>query len=182
MNASSKDCGKGEAARPRLALECAMHFSCWVRGMVALVCLFSGAGGLLAQQEPVQNAPALPASPTPATNAPAKELSHRFWDRENVLLFAGVAGSRALDYSSTLNMRRRGRQEILLSDWVVDHHGLFAGIEVSAAALSLGTSYALHRTGHHKLERWVSIAHIGVGTGGAVRNYCLQTAHRPPGE
>ena len=47
-------------------------------------------------------------------------------------------------------------------------------------ALSVGASYVLHRTGHHKLERWVSIVHIGVGTGGAVRNYCLKTFHAAP--
>src|SRR5580700_279115 len=34
--------------------------------------------------------------------------AHRFWDRENDLLFAGVAAGRGLDYSSTLNLRRRG--------------------------------------------------------------------------
>lgn len=110
----------------------------------------------------------------------AEQPSHRFWDLENDLLFSAVAGARALDYSSTLNMRRRGRQEILLSDWMVDHHGLFAGAEASGVALSLGASYVFHRTGHHKLERWVSAVHIGVGAGGAIRNYSLKTFHETP--
>lgn len=96
------------------------------------------------------------------------------------MLFSAVAGVRALDYSSTLNMRARGRQEILLSNWVVDHHGLFAGIEISGVTLSVGASYLLHRTGHHELERWVSMVHVGVGTFGSVRNYCLKTAHPAP--
>ena len=105
---------------------------------------------------------------------------HRFWDRENAWLFAGVGAARTLDYSSTLNMRRRGRQEILLSNWLVDRHGLFAGVEAGGTALSLGTSYLFHRTGHHRLERWVSVAHISLATAGAVRNYSLQTAHPAP--
>src|SRR5262245_27958823 len=51
---------------------------------------------------------------------------HPFADRENRLLFAAVAASRGLDYSSTLNMRRRGRQEVLLTNDVVDNHAAFA--------------------------------------------------------
>lgn len=109
--------------------------------------------------------------------AVSTETTHRFWDRTKILLFAGVGAARALDYSSTLNMRRRGRQEILLDNAIVDNHPLFAGIEAGGTALSVGLSYWLHRTDHHRLERWVSIVHIGVTTFGAVRNYSLQTAH-----
>jgi hypothetical protein len=34
-----------------------------------------------------------------------------------------------------------------------------------------------HHYRHHKLERWTSIIHIGATSAGAVRNYCLKTAH-----
>lgn len=102
---------------------------------------------------------------------------HSFFDRENVWLFSGVGAARTLDYFSTLNMRRRGRQEILLSDWLVDHHVLFAGVEAGGTALSIGASYLLHRAGHHRLERAFSMVHIGLATTGAVRNYSLQTFH-----
>jgi hypothetical protein len=102
---------------------------------------------------------------------------HRFWDRENDLLFTGVAASRTFDYFSTLNMRRRGRQEIFLTNDAVDNHAGFALIEAGATGVSIGTAYLFHRYNHHKLERWTSILHIGVASGGAVRNYCLKTAH-----
>jgi hypothetical protein len=102
---------------------------------------------------------------------------HSFFDRENIWLFSGVGAARTLDYFSTLNMRRRGRQEILLSDWLVDHHALFAGVEAGGTALSVGASYLLHRAGHHRLERAFSMVHIGLATTGAVRNYSLQTFH-----
>ncbi len=108
------------------------------------------------------------------------EKQHRFWDRANDWLFAGVGASRTLDYFSTLNMRRRGRQEIFLTNDVVDNHAAFAVIEASATGVSIGASYLFHRYGHHKLERWTSIAHIGLTTTGAVRNYCLKTAHAAP--
>jgi len=108
------------------------------------------------------------------------EGPHRFWDKENDWLFAGVGASRTLDYFSTLNMRSRGRQEIFLTNNIVDNHAAFAMIEASATGASIGASYLFHRYGHHKLERWTSIAHIGLTTTGAVRNYCLKTAHAAP--
>ncbi|HMI50856.1 MAG TPA: hypothetical protein VK525_05040 [Candidatus Saccharimonadales bacterium] len=102
---------------------------------------------------------------------------HSFWDTENALLFTGVGASRTLDYFSTLNMRRRGRQEIFLTNDAVDNHAAFAAIEAAGTGVSMAASYLFHRYGHHKLERWTSIIHIGVATTGAVRNYSLKTAH-----
>jgi hypothetical protein len=107
---------------------------------------------------------------------------HRFWDKTNDWLFAGVAASRTLDYFSTLNMRRRGRQEILLSNDAVDNHAAFGAIEAAGVGASIGASYLFHRYGHHKLERWVSVVHIGLATAGSVRNYCLQTFHTVPAQ
>lgn len=100
---------------------------------------------------------------------------HRLWDRENVFLFAAVGASRALDYSSTLNFRRRGRNEVFLNNDIVDNHPAFAAIEAGAAAVSIGVSYLFHRTHHHRLERWTSIVHASLATAGAVRNYSLKT-------
>src|SRR5580700_623438 len=117
--------------------------------------------------------------PSPSRNQEkaAARKAHQFWDRENDWLFAGVGASRTLDYFSTLNMRRRGRQEILLTNDVVDNHAAFAVIEAAGTGASIGVSYLFHRYGHHKLERATSIVHIGLATTGAVRNYCLKTAH-----
>jgi hypothetical protein len=105
---------------------------------------------------------------------------HRFWDRTNGLWFAGVGASRGLDYASTLNLRRRGINEVFLTNSVVDNHALFAGIEAAATGASIGVSYLFHRTGHHRLERWTSIVHFGVATAGAARNYALKTPHPGP--
>ncbi len=102
---------------------------------------------------------------------------HAFWDQENLYLFGGVALMRTLDYTSTMNMLRRGREEILLPGDVVRNHAGFAALEAAGTATSIGLSYVLHRTGHHKLERWLSIGHIDVAGFGAARNYALQTYH-----
>ena len=139
--------------------------------------------GQTAPDEPKQEAPKTDTTSTAAPGSlgrekkTAAEKEHRFWDKENAWLFAGVGAARTLDYFSTLNMRRRGRQEIFLTNAVVDDHAAFATIEASATGASIGAAYLFHRFGHHKLERWTSFVHIGLATTGAVRNYCLKTAH-----
>jgi hypothetical protein len=64
-----------------------------------------------------------------------------------------------LDYASTRHLRDQGDNEWLLSNSIVDNRPLFVGIELAGTAASIGVSYLFHRTGHHTLERWVSIAH-----------------------
>ena len=151
--------------------------------------------GLFAQQTnaPEQQKPAGGGAPAPGQTAPAaaplpehpqptepakKPQVHRFWDRTNCWLFAGVLGARYLDFASTLNARRRGLNEVLLNNEVVDNHADFAAIEFGGTLTSVGVSYLFHRTGHHSLERWTSIVHIGVTVFGAGRNFLLKTPHR----
>jgi hypothetical protein len=100
-------------------------------------------------------------------------LPHRFFDQENLLLFSGVAAGRAFDYVSTRRFRDKHLKEWLLDDKIVDNKPLFISIEVAATALSVVASYALHQTGHHRLERWISILHIAFATGGSIWNCTL---------
>jgi len=158
-----------------------------------LFVLLAAPPGLSAQQpaEPPQQTPpgagaqpaAQPANPLPEHPQPstpeAKPPVHRFWDAKNDWLFAGVLGARFLDYASTLNARRRGLNEALLTNAIVDNHPAFAAIEFAGAATSVGASYLFHRAGHHSLERWTSYLHIGVTVFGAARNYALKTPHHP---
>ena len=124
--------------------------------------------------------PAGPDAKGAASRAEQKPPVHRFWDKQNCWLFAGVLGARYLDFASTLNARRRGLNEGLLNNETVDNHGEFAAIEFAGAATSVGVSYLFHRGGHHKLERWTSYVHIGVTVFGAARNYALKTPHPAP--
>jgi hypothetical protein len=149
--------------------------------MTLLLVLVTGMGAAKVRaQAPATEAQApLPIAVAPASKKQARERprEHRFWDRENDWLFAGVGAARAFDYFSTLNMRRRGDQEIFLTNEIVDNHAAFAAIEAAGTGASIGVSYLFHRYGHHKLERWTSIVHFGLATTGAVRNYSLKTAH-----
>jgi hypothetical protein len=155
-----------------------------LRFALLAITIICGNSCVVRAQEP-SSAPAV--KPTAEATAqtvtidkPQPKVEHRFWDKENVWLFAGVGAARTLDYFSTLNMRRRGRQEILITNDVVDNHAAFATIEAASTGISIGAAYLFHRYGHHSLERWTSIVHIGLATTGSVRNYCLKTAHRAP--
>jgi hypothetical protein len=126
-------------------------------------------------QQPAQPDPSQVSAPAPATlpeNPP-----RAFWDRTNILLFSGVAVFRSLDYASTRNFLARGREEILIPDDIVNNSAAFASLEAAGTLTSVGLSYLLHRTNHHKLERWLSIGHIGVTGFGLVRNYSLKSKH-----
>ncbi len=114
---------------------------------------------------------------TSLRNCDSPVQQHHFLDRTNILLFSGIAAFRVLDYTSTRNMLARGREEILIPDDVVYNSAGFASLEAAGAATSIGISYWLHRTGHHKLERWMSIGHISVTGFGAARNYALESKH-----
>ncbi len=151
------------------------------RGPVILtIALFAFAVNGAAQSAPPAAAPIPPATPQATTASPIPlRVPHRFWDRENDLLFTGVAVSRSLDFASTIHNRNRGLNEGLLTNQIVDNHPLFFGIEAGTTAASIALSYLFHRTNHHRLERWVSIVHIGVATGGAIRNYALKS---PPSQ
>jgi len=147
--------------------------------LLLALAMLMGVGKVCAQ------APATEAqTPSPSVVFPARKnltkermQGHRFWDKKNDWLFAGVGAARTFDYFSTLNLRRRGDREVLLTNEIVDNHAAFAAIEAAGTGVSIGAAYLFHHYGHHKLERWTSMVHFGLATSGAVRNYCLKTAH-----
>jgi hypothetical protein len=149
--------------------------------MTLLLVLATGMGAAKVRaQAPAteaQTPPPIVVPPAGKNQAVERPREHRFWDKENDWLFAGVGAGRTLDYFSTLNFRRRGNQEIFLTNAIVDNHAAFAVIEAAGTGASIGVSYLFHRYGHHKLERWTSIVHFGLATSGAVRNYSLKTVH-----
>lgn len=147
---------------------------------VLLVAAIASAAKSLSAQEgtatPASTTKTEAPEPKPVAS-PRRDGAHPFWDNTNGWLFAGVAASRTFDYFSTLNMRRRGRDEILLTNDAVDNHAAFVAIEAAGTGVAIGAAYLFHRSGHHKLERWTSIVHMGLANTGAVRNYCLKTRH-----
>lgn len=136
--------------------------------------LFLLASSLLAQEQPTAPSPGAATPPPAQTRTRPAGPRHTFWDRRNAWLFAGVGAARALDYASSRHFRGKGINERLLTNRIVDNRPLFAGIEGAATFASIGVAYLFHRRGHHKIERWVSIVHIGVGVSASVRNFLLQ--------
>ena len=151
---------------------------CFFASQPATAQRFVSQGSLALPQGSGAAKPVLDTVPSiqPATPPPPP---HSFWDRTNLALFSGIALTRGMDYASTRNFQARGRQEILIPDDVVNNSAGFASLEAAATVTSIGISYLLHRTGHHTLERWMSIGHIGVTAFGDVRNYSLESRHRP---
>lgn len=108
-------------------------------------------------------------TPTPALVAPTRtESQHHFWDRENIVLFSATAALNAADFAITRANLQSGGQEL---NPVVRVFGRStAGLAVNFAGETAGVmsiSYFFHRTGHHKLERAISLVNIG-GSAGAV--------------
>ena len=88
--------------------------------------------------------------------------SHRFWDRENSILFATNAAFSTADLIVTRDNLRNGGQELNPTTRLFS--GSTAGLAVNFAGEAVGVvavSYFFHKTGHHKLERAVSIVNIG---------------------
>ena len=87
---------------------------------------------------------------------------HRFWDKQNCALFLGAVALNGADFAVTRANLQSGGQELnpLVRAFGRSTPGLavnFIGETVGVVSLS----YFFHKTGHHKLERAVSIFDIG---------------------
>jgi hypothetical protein len=99
---------------------------------------------------------------------PEAPADHRFWDRENSILFATNAAFCGADFVVTKDNLRGGGQELNPVTRVFS--GSTAGLAmnfVGETAGVVGLSYFFHKTGHHKLERAISMLNIG-GSAAAV--------------
>jgi hypothetical protein len=97
---------------------------------------------------------------------PAAVEQHRFFDRQNSFLFATCAAFSAADFVVTRNNLRSGGRE--LNPVTSIFSGSTAGLAVNfvgETAGVVGLSYVFHKTGHHRLERLVSVVNIGSSAG-----------------
>jgi len=103
----------------------------------------------------VEHASAFVSLPQPTAS------EHRFWDRENKALFFTAAALSGADFAVTRSNLQNGGREL---NPVVRIFGRStAGLAVNFAGETAGVvslTYFLHKTGHHKLERWVSVVNI----------------------
>ena len=116
----------------------------------------------------------LPDAPAPSVEAvssvvpaPVSEIrEHKFWDRENWALFATSAALSGADFAVTrANLQSGGRE---LNPVVRVFGRSTPGLAVNFAGETagvIGLSYFFHKTGHHRLERVVSMVNIGTSAG-----------------
>ena len=105
---------------------------------------------------------------TPAMVPSFNGDSHKFWDTKNRLLFVAAAAFNGADFAVTRANLQSGGQE--LNPMVRIFGRSSAGLAVNfvgETAGVVGLSYFFHKTGHHKMERMVSLVDIG-GSAGAV--------------
>lgn len=149
----------GSVLRPRTVFVLAALLGC---------CLFGAAQDVsLALLQPGEMQPAA-FTPTPSAAfvqpvaLPEAPGPHRFWDGENSILFATSAAFSAADFIVTRDNLRSGGQE--LNPVTRLFSGSTPGLAMNFAGETagvLGVSYLLHKTGHHKMERMVSMLNIG---------------------
>jgi hypothetical protein len=118
---------------------------------------------LLAQGPAVDAPTPFVEASTPAAAGPASMgVQHRFWDKQNYALFLAAGALNGADFAVTRDNLQRGGQEL---NPVVRLFGRStAGLAVNFVGETAGVvsiSYVLHKTGHHKLERMVSMVNIG---------------------
>jgi hypothetical protein len=113
----------------------------------------------LLQPKAIEAAPFVrPVEPITLPEAP----SHKFWDRENSVLFAATAALSTADFIATRNNLQNGGRELNPVSRVFA--GSTAGLALNFAGETvgvIGVSYLFHKSGHHKLERAVTILNIG---------------------
>lgn len=116
----------------------------------------------------------MPDAPTPANafvepvvaKPRTGETHHKFWDTENRVLFLTSAALSGADFAITRANLQNGGQELnpIVRLFGTSTPGLAANFAGETASV-MTLSYFFHKTGHHKLERAVSIVNIGASTG-----------------
>ena len=147
-------------------------------GILALAFLLAVPASLTAQQTSfvVLHTAMEPVAFEPVLIRPERPVqTHRFWDRQNRILFAGVVALSAADFCVTrANLQNGGRElDPVTRAFGGGTRGLALNFSTEAASM-IGLSYVFHKTGHHKLERLTSITNIGA-SGTAV---AYDLAHR----
>lgn len=115
-----------------------------------------------------------PDTPLPAVE-PASQTSSvplsvgsqpKFWDKQNFALFVAVTALSGADFAVTRSNLQSGGRELnpLVRVFGRSTPGLAANFAGETAAV-VGLSYFFHKTGHHKMERIVSLVNIASSSG-----------------
>ena len=128
-----------------------------------LVALIFTAGLTAVAQGPAPDAPNVAVQPVQTNFMPQPTFeNHRFFDRENRILFIAVAAFNGADFAVTRANLQSGGQELnpIVRPFAHSTATLAANFAAQTAGI-VSISYAFHKTGHHKLERFTSYVNIG---------------------
>lgn len=133
----------------------------------ATLCPALHAQAPLASADPDAPTPFIESSTSSFVSARAESgEQHRFWDKGNTALFVVAASLNTADFAVTRANLQSGGQEL---NPVVRIFGRSsAGLAVNFIGETAGVisiSYFFHKTGHHKLERMVSMVNVGSSAG-----------------
>jgi hypothetical protein len=111
---------------------------------------------------PANSAGMAPMAFAPVIAQPDTPAVHRFWDRENRVLFATVGAFATADFCATHANLASGGKELNPVTRVLSGStsGLAANFALETTSI-IAISYMFHKTGHHKLERITSFVNIG---------------------
>lgn len=105
----------------------------------------------------------------------AQQEEHRFFDRQNVMLWSGVAAAHAMDCTSTWKMLETGNgREAELPTSLAQSRVQMSLFSIGVVGAQVGGSYLLHRMGWHRTERWMSTGHAAIVGETAFHNYELR--------
>jgi hypothetical protein len=111
---------------------------------------------------------------------PEAPSSHKFLDRQNTIAFASLAGLVAADAVLTQRLTNSGVAHEANPLWRPLVKQGWPG-EMAASALgygaALGTAYTLHRTGHHKMERWANWVTAAIEAGNVGHSFSVAVSH-----
>jgi hypothetical protein len=100
-------------------------------------------------------------TPFATTTTPALPARHRFWDKENTILFSATAASATADFFVTrMNLQNGGRELNPIVRPFTGSTPLLAMNFVGETAGVIGLCYFFHKTEHHRLERLTSMVNI----------------------
>ena len=141
-----------------------------------LVSMVLGGYSASAQVSSLPDAPSQQFVSQPRVVSFTSPESHRFFDRQNKIAFVSLAGLIAVDAVTTQRLISSGRAHEANPLWRPLVHQGWPG-EMAASALgygaALGMSYTLHKTGHHKMERWTNWLVVGVEAANDAHNLKL---------
>ncbi len=143
--------------------------STWALRFAAIVTITAVLSSLAWGQGPAPDAPVPVVQPASAFVSVTPTIEqHKFWDKENSVLFAASAALSIADFAVTRANLQNGGKEMnpVVRVFGSSSAGLAANF-VGENAGVIGLSYFFHKTGHHKLERAVSMVNIA-GSAGAV--------------